>query len=395
LQKFFDPNAVVLLVQATCALLMASLCFVLLRTSKRWALVYWSWGWVSLFAALGALWFSFYFKSLAAPGQFLYLLGEYVYGYLLVAGCRRYVSNRRLVKSEAWLLLPAIAIAVVLPTWGKDFNVFFIVHTLLYSYLFFGAYRVLRSAQPNVKSGPGVRVLQVALVLLALLYLHYAPIFAASALGLIGLEVPYLQYSPLYDLIFQVMLMFGMVMVVTGDVQFDLEVANSRLAETRDRLEAMAQLDHLTSALNRHAFNSLIENPRGGGRAVLHGCAALVDIDDLKIVNDEFGHPAGDAAIRAVASAIRSCIRADDLLFRWGGDEFLVLLFGVGETEARARLETLNVRLKQTALAGLASPVDLSAAVGFASFDAATSFDDVIAVADTAMYGAKRNHILT
>ncbi len=265
----------------------------------------------------------------------------------------------------------------------------------MYSYLFFGAYRVLRSARPNVKSGPGVRVLKVALALLALVYLHYSPIFAASAMGLIQLEVPYLQYSPLYDLMFQVMLMFGMVMVVTGDVQYDLEVAISKLGETRDRLEAMAQLDHLTSALNRHAFNSLIENPRSGGHGVLHGCAALVDIDDLKIVNDEFGHPAGDAAIRAVASAIRSCIRADDLLFRWGGDEFLVLLFGVGESEARARLETLNSRLRQTALAGLPNPVDLSAAVGFASFDAATSFDEVIAVADTAMYGAKRNHILT
>jgi diguanylate cyclase (GGDEF)-like protein len=395
LQKFFVPNAVVLLVQAACALLMASLCFVLLRTSKRWALVYWSWGWVSLFGALTALWLSFYFKSLETPGQFLYLLGEYVYGYLLVAGCRRYVSNRRLVSTEAWLLVPAVAIAAALPTWGKDFNVFFIVHTLIYSYLFFGAYRVLRSAQPNAKSAPGVRVLKVALMLLALVYAHYAPVFAASALGLVGLSVPYLEYSPLYDLMLQVMLMFGMVMVVTGDVQNDLEVANSRLAETRDRLEAMAQLDHLTSALNRHAFNSLIENPSSGGRAVLHGCAALVDIDDLKIVNDEYGHPAGDAAIRAVASAIRSCIRADDLLFRWGGDEFLVLLFGVGESEARARLETLNVRLKQTALAGLAAPVDLSAAVGFASFDAATSFDDVIAVADTAMYGAKKNHILT
>jgi len=375
---------------------MASLCFVLLRTSKRWALVYWSWGWVSLAGALAALWLSFYFPLVRLPGQFLYLLGEYVYGYLLVAGCRRYVSNRRLVTSEAWLLVPAVIVAAALPLWGRDFNVFFIAHTLIYSYLFFGAYRVLRSANPNLKSGPGVRVLKVALMLLAIVYLHYAPIFAASALGLIGPEVLYLQYSPLYDLIFQVMLMCGMVMVVTGDVQYDLEVANSRLAETRDRLEAMAQLDHLTSALNRHAFNSLIENPGGGrSREGLHGCAALVDIDDLKTMNDRYGHPAGDAVIRAVASAIRSCIRADDLLFRWGGDEFLVLLFGVGETEARARLETLNLRLRQTALAGLADPVDLSAAVGFASFDAATSFDDVIAVADTAMYGAKKNHVLT
>lgn len=395
MKDFFNPNIVVLLVQAVCALLMASLCFVLLRTSKRWALVYWSWGWVALCIALGSLWCSFHFPTLARPGQFVYLLGEYVYGYLLIAGCRRYIWNRRLVRTEAWLLVPAVFEAIALPMLGKDFNVFFIAHTILYSYLFFGAYRVLRQAQPHFKSGPGVRVLKTALLSLAIVYAHYAPIFVASAMGWIDIDVPYLQYSPLYDLIFEVMLMFGMVMVVTGDVQYDLEMANARLAETRDRLEAMAQLDHLTSALNRHAFNSMIENPSGEGRAVVHGCAALVDIDDLKIVNDQWGHPAGDAAIRAVATAIRSCIRADDLLFRWGGDEFLVLLFGVSELEARARLETLNVRLRQTALAGLPNPVDLSAAVGYASFDAAASFDDVIAVADTAMYGAKRNHMLT
>jgi diguanylate cyclase (GGDEF)-like protein len=239
-----------------------------------------------------------------------------------------------------------------------------------------------------------VRVLKLALVALALVYFHYSPIFAATALGWLPADLVYLRYSPLYDLIFEVMLMFGMVMVVTGDVQYDLEVANATLADTRDRLEAMAQLDHLTSALNRHAFNLLMENPRGE-HGFVHGCAALVDIDDLKIVNDRYGHPVGDAAIRAVASAIRSCIRADDLLFRWGGDEFLVLLFGVSEVEARARLETLNLRLKQTALAGLPHPVDLAAAVGYAPFDAATSFDDVIAVADTAMYGAKRHHVLT
>jgi hypothetical protein len=73
LQKFFDPNAVVLLVQATCALLMASLCFVLLRTSKRWSLVYQSWGCVPVLRPHRPVASS---TALAAPGQFLYLLGE-------------------------------------------------------------------------------------------------------------------------------------------------------------------------------------------------------------------------------------------------------------------------------------------------------------------------------
>ncbi len=127
--------------------------------------------------------------------------------------------------------MPAVILATTLIAEGRDFNVFFVMHTLIYSYLFFGAYRVLRTCHPNAKSAPGVRVLKVALLLLSGVYAHYAPIFIASALGKLPFTVPYLQYSPLYDLIFEVMLMFGMVMVVTGDVQYDLELANKRLKQ--------------------------------------------------------------------------------------------------------------------------------------------------------------------
>lgn len=120
----------------------------------------------------------------------------------------------------------------------------------------------------------------------------------------------------------------------------------------------------------------------------------MIDIDDLKAVNDHHGHMTGDAAIRAVASAIRACIQADDLLFRWGGDEFLVVLFGATEPEARERFRYLGPRLKETSLAGLSSPIDLSAAVGLAPFAEATSVDDVIVLADAMMYGAKKRQFL-
>ena len=162
------------------------------------------------------------------------------------------------------------------------------------------------------------------------------------------------------------------------------------MARTRDRLAEMAQLDHLTSALNRHSFYSMLEDPRAIDRTVLRGCAAFADIDNMKVINDAFGHVAGDSAIRAVAKAIRACIRADDLLFRWGGDEFLVLLIGVSEAEARARLETLNHRLEQSVIPGVLEPVDVQVSVGYAAFDSASSLDGVIALADSAMYGRKR-----
>jgi len=379
------------MLQAVGAALFAGLCILLLRTRRSGPMAYWAAGWASLLVSLSSLWVAFYLGTARSLGQTLYLLGEYVFGYLVIAGCRRYARGRGPDRREAWLLVPAVALAVWLPrTGGGDFNVFFTIHTLLYAYLFFAAFRVLRRANPVRRSQAGIRVMKAALVLLVIDYVHYAPLFAASSLQWIPQTVPYLEYAPFYDLIVLVLLMFGMVMIETGDVQHELEAANLELAQARDRLEAMAHSDHLTSALTRHAFYSMIEDPRHRGRRILSGCAAVADIDNLKAINDRYGHAAGDAAIRAVAAAIRSCIRADDLLFRWGGDEFIVLLIGVTQAEARARLESLNARLRQTSIAGLHEPLDLTTSLGYAPFDSAASLDEVIALADTAMYDRKK-----
>jgi hydroxyacylglutathione hydrolase len=382
-----------LFVQAVGALLMASLCAVLLRTVRKDPLMYWSIGWVALFTSLSWLWMSFFAPHLQWAGQTVYLLGEYAFGYLVIAGCRLYAKGERPKRREAWLLLLGLALALWLPRLGgDDFNVFFAVHTLIYAYLFFAAFRVMRHAPTNNRSVTGVRVMNVALVLLTLDYLHYAPLFALSSLQILPNTVSYLVYAPLYDLIFEFMLMFGMVMIVTGDVQHELEAANRELGAAHDRLETLAQIDHLTSALNRHAFSSLLARPRAT-TSVLAGCAAIVDVDDLKKLNDRHGHPVGDGAIQAVAAALRSVMRANDWLFRWGGDEFLMLLIGASDADARARLEPLNERLRQIHLPGLTMPIDVSATAGFAPFADAASLDEVIARADHAMYATKKQAV--
>src|SRR5437867_2162440 len=108
------PSLVGLLVQAVAVLLIASLCLVLQRTVQREPLRYWSAGWFLLFAGLTALFLAFQFPPLHDVGQSAYLFCEYLFGYLLIAGCRRYVSGRRAERREAWLLVPAIFLAVFL-----------------------------------------------------------------------------------------------------------------------------------------------------------------------------------------------------------------------------------------------------------------------------------------
>jgi diguanylate cyclase (GGDEF)-like protein len=163
----------------------------------------------------------------------------------------------------------------------------------------------------------------------------------------------------------------------------ELERSNRDLRVARDRLEVQARIDPLTELFNRHAFSSLVESQDAG--RLITGCAVVVDVDNLKRVNDAFGHAAGDATLRATAKAIRSVIRPDDMLFRWGGDEFLVLLFGVSEEEARSRLGGLDRQTRGPD--GNPAP---RVSWGVASFDATRSLPAAIELADDDMYGHKR-----
>jgi diguanylate cyclase (GGDEF)-like protein len=374
---FSNPSLVGLILQAAGVLMIAVLCLMLTRTIRRPPLVPWTAAWISLFIALSTLLFAFRVPALAFVLHPVYMFFEYVFGYLVFAGSREYTTGRPLGRSDLPTVLILVVPAVVLPTLARwQFNVFFAVHSMIYAYLFLIGWRQMRLARRRERSASGVLVTQVALLLLALAYFAYGPIFAMAAIGWIPNEPAFLAYSPFFDSLLLTMLGFGMVMVSTGEVQSDLEIA-------RDRLAGVARTDHLTSAFNRYAFHALLEGD-------LSGTAVIADIDNLKSINDQYGHSAGDAAIRAVATAIRGCIRADDLLFRWGGDEFLVLLLNVSELDARQRLSVVNEQLRAVHMPLGDAEVVVSVSMGFASFDSGESLEEVIRVADSAMYGTKR-----
>jgi len=113
-------------------------------------------------------------------------------------------------------------------------------------------------------------------------------------------------------------------------------------------------------------------------------------MDDLKTLNDTLGHAAGDVAIRTVARTIRSVIRADDLLFRWGGDEFLVVLPGLSTQDAGERFARLEQDLDAAGAAPALKGFDLSVSVGLAAYPGRVDLMRAIEEADRAMYGRKR-----
>jgi diguanylate cyclase (GGDEF)-like protein len=161
------------------------------------------------------------------------------------------------------------------------------------------------------------------------------------------------------------------------------------MTTAHDKLELMARMDPLTEALNRHAFHSLLSHDGGSSESATDGCVAVIDIDNLKPINDTLGHSVGDKAIRAVARAVRSLIRADDMLFRWGGDEFLVLMFKLREEEASRRMQSLNEILERNGEQWSGAPVTIRVSFGVCGFLSMNDLGRAIEDADRLMYDSR------
>ncbi|HYW73069.1 MAG TPA: GGDEF domain-containing protein, partial [Pyrinomonadaceae bacterium] len=287
-------------------------------------------------------------------------------------------------------LAPAAALAILLPYFSPDFNDLFMIQATVLAGLFVAAGLSLWPVLRHNHTTPGLRLMLIAIFLLAVDFLHDVPVFGARK-GLWGITVPssYLQYTPVFDVLLEILLGFGMMMVLLETVRREVEATNRQLTQTRDKLELMASMDPLTEALNRHAFHSLLSRD-AGGEGQTHGCVAVIDIDNLKPINDQFGHSVGDKAIRSVARAVRSLIRADDMVFRWGGDEFLVLLFRLPEAEAARRMDSLNDILRENSQRWTGSPITITVSSGVSGFDSLPELREAIERADQAMYESRQ-----
>lgn len=166
------------------------------------------------------------------------------------------------------------------------------------------------------------------------------------------------------------------------------------------KLETMATTDKLTGAANRQAFDMLFEQAlKGVRRNKTPLSAVMFDIDHFKEVNDTFGHTTGDTCLKCVAGIARSRIREMDILFRWGGEEFLILLADCSLDQAAKIADDIRVsltRCKEVAHHG--RNVTVSASFGVAQLADSDVSTDLIRRADQALYSAKergRNRVET
>lgn len=303
------------------------------------------------------------------------------------------MSGWRLSFSHCYWLIPVLLLSVVVPHLSADFNDLFMVQASIMSIVFATSLLILKRDKRNVPESQGRSVMSIALFLLTLDFAHYLPVFAARReMWGNSIYVEYLQFTSIVDLILEILLGFGMMMVLMERIRREVELANANLTSARDKLQLLVQMDPLTEALNRHAFHSLLSRPESGQEALTSGSVAIIDIDNLKPINDTFGHSAGDKAIRSVARAMRSIIRADDMLFRWGGDEFLVLMFKLPEAEAVRRMSGLNEILKANCDKWSGTGLTVTVSHGVAGFDSLTDLGAAIESADLEMY-RRRNEL--
>jgi diguanylate cyclase (GGDEF)-like protein/PAS domain S-box-containing protein len=160
----------------------------------------------------------------------------------------------------------------------------------------------------------------------------------------------------------------------------------------RDELERLAFEDPLTGLANRRLFHDRVAHQLRHGRregAQVRGAVIFADLDDFKLVNDTFGHEAGDRLLVGVADRVRRCLRPGDTGGRLGGDEFAVLLEDVtNESEALAVAERLRVAIAEPVMIGGRS-VRPVVSIGVALLTDCADTDEVMRAADIAMYAAK------
>ena len=158
--------------------------------------------------------------------------------------------------------------------------------------------------------------------------------------------------------------------------------AEEKLQETTESYRAKLYHDVLTGTYNRRYYEDI------ASRIVGPAGIALMDVDDFKVCNDTYGHYAGDMALKAAAAAIRSCIRDSDLLIRYGGDEFLLVLPGIPSDILQAKLEQIRAAAQMASVPGY-SHFRISLSIGGTIQSLADPMDNIVRRADRLMYQAK------
>jgi diguanylate cyclase (GGDEF)-like protein len=165
-------------------------------------------------------------------------------------------------------------------------------------------------------------------------------------------------------------------------------IGNIKLFE---KIQRQATTDGLTGLVNHKTFYEILEKElwrsrRYGGKISL----IMIDVDNLKNINDAYGHRAGDKAIREISKRIKECIRQIDTAARYGGDEFAVILLNTSLSDATVVAQRMVDAVGNSPTTWSNEQIPLSISVGLGQYDADITPEDITSRSDQALYTAKQ-----
>jgi diguanylate cyclase len=176
-----------------------------------------------------------------------------------------------------------------------------------------------------------------------------------------------------------------------GRLRTDLVGQREELKAALERIQELATRDELTGLVNRRHMSALLKQERQRGlRSGRTFAVATIDIDHFKAVNDHYGHAVGDEVLRNFARQAPQALRGTDVLARWGGEEFVVLLAETALSAARIGAERLRGRIAATPMAHLSGvPIRVTVSVGLTEHVVGEAETQTLERADRALYEAK------
>lgn len=186
--------------------------------------------------------------------------------------------------------------------------------------------------------------------------------------------------------------------IFSSSMQQSLYQSGLKLKEAYRRIEELAELDELTGAFNRRCIMRMLDEEIARCTRNGSSCAvALIDLDHFKRVNDVYGHPMGDEALRTFAISMFANLRSIDRFGRYGGEEFLLVLPDLSQDQAMRALQRLRAIIADLDWSAFSPGMQVTISAGVTTLRPRESADTLLARADGALYTAKargRNRIV-
>ena len=246
-----------------------------------------------------------------------------------------------------------------------------------------GAFTYFKAARAQRLVGP----LLTGLGVTGMVAVNTTALTVAVFAGGIGAASTRVAY---FNFISAALLILGMHLLIFEDVIQELRLAATELARSRDEMKAMASTDPLTKCFNRRFLYEIAEHELEQHRRYKLPLSLLyLDVDHFKAINDQRGHHTGDEVLITMGAILNELTRRGDFVFRWGGDEFLVML-SAAEPDARIKAQQIRQAFVESAIVqNLPDGIDVS--IGIVAVPPETKdLNPLIDQADREMYRRKR-----